>query len=221
MLDKIKGGLIVSCQALEDEPLHGGDTMAKMAKAAEIGGAIGIRSNGPDDIKNIKDSVKLPIIGLNKIDHEGYEVYISPSIEDIKPIIEAGADMIAIDATKQSRPCEIEDLVEYIHSKNKLVLADISTYEEAINAQRLNCDAVAITMVSYTSYTKDVKLPAFELLEQLVKDLDIPVIAEGNFNTPEAARKAMDLGAHAVVVGSAITRPQIITKKFYEAIHND
>lgn len=220
MFEKIKDGLIVSCQALEDEPLYGGDTMVKMARAAKEGGAIGIRTNGKDNTQMIKEDSQLPVIGLVKREYEGYEAYISPTPKEIDEIFSAGADMIAIDATDHTRPYPLEKLVAYARENypDGLLLADISTYEEAKRAQELGFDAVAVTMVGYTPHTKGQKVPNFDLLERLVADLKIPVIAEGNFNTPEDAKKAIEIGAHCVVVGSAITRPQIITQKFSEAV---
>lgn len=222
MFEKIKDGLIVSCQALEDEPLYGGDTMLKMARAAKEGGAIGIRTNGAENTKMIKEDSQLPVIGLVKRNYEGYEAYISPTPKEIDEIFTAGADMIAIDATDHTRPYPLDKLLAYArehYPKGKL-LADISTYEEAKRAEKLGFDAVAVTMVGYTPHTKGQKVPDFDLLEKLVQDLSIPVIAEGNFNTPEDAKKALEIGAHTVVVGSAITRPQVITKKFSEAVAN-
>lgn len=222
MFEKIKDGLIVSCQALENEPLYGGDTMLKMAMAAKEGGAIGIRTNGPDNTQMIKEGTGLPVIGLVKRNYEGYEAYISPTPKEVDEIFGAGADMLAIDATDHTRPYPLDKLVAYAREKypHGKLLADISTFEEAKRAEDLGFDAVAVTMVGYTPHTKGQKVPDFKLLEKLVQTMSIPVIAEGNFNTPEDAKRALEIGAHTVVVGSAITRPQLITKKFSEAVKN-
>lgn len=220
MLKSIHKGLVVSCQALENEPLYGGDTMLKMAQAAIEGGAIGIRTNGPHNTKIIKEGTGYPVIGLTKRDYEGYEAYITPTPKEIDEICQAGADMVAVDATDHTRPYPLDELVAYTRDKypNVKILGDISTYEEGIRAQALGMDAVAITMVGYTPHTKGHKVPDFQLLKNLIDDLEIPVIAEGNFNSPQDAKKAIELGAHCVVVGSAITRPQLITAKFAKAV---
>ncbi len=220
IMDHIKGGLIVSCQALENEPLYGGDTMVKMAVAAKNGGAVAIRTNGGNNIREIKDATGLPIIGLVKKEYDGYEAYISPSIKEIDEVCKAGAEVVAIDATKHSRPVSLDKLINYTRSNypNVKILADISTIEEAVEAESLGFDAIALTMVGYTPYTKDVVLPDIELLGNILNYVSIPVIAEGNFNTPEVAKEAITKGAYCVVVGSAITRPQWITEKFVEAI---
>lgn len=211
-----KGGLIVSCQALEDEPLYGGDTMLKMAMAAKNAGAVAIRTNGKHNVSIIKEGTGLPVIGLTKQNYDGYETYITPTPSEIDDICKAGAYMIAIDATDHSRPYEITELVKHAKENypNVKLLADISTYEEALRAETLGFDAVALTLVGYTPYTKGHKVPDFELLEKINNTLKIPVIAEGNFNTPEDARNAIKKGAYCVAVGSAITRPQWITEKF-------
>lgn len=220
MFNKIHKGLVVSCQALETEPLYGGDTMLKMARAAQEGGAVGIRTNGPHNTKIIKEGTGLPVIGLTKKEYEGYEAYITPTPKEIDEICQAGADMVAIDATDHTRPYPLEDLIAYTkaHYPQVKILGDISTYDEAVRAQELGMDAVAVTMVGYTPHTKGQKVPDFKLLKSLIEDLQIPVIAEGNFNTPEDAKKAIELGAQCVVVGSAITRPQLITAKFAQAV---
>ena len=222
MLRKIKGNLVVSCQALPQEPLYGGDTMLKMASAALEGGAVAIRTNGGSNVKHIKETLKVPVIGLVKQNYENFEVYITPTYNEIDEVCVAGCDMVALDATDQTRPVSIDKLVQYTREKypSVLLLADISTYKEAQQAQELGFDAIAITMSGYTSYTQNRPSPDFELLQQLIESINIPVIAEGNFNTPELATQAIKMGAHCVVVGSAISRPQLITRSFYEAIKN-
>ncbi|RSK28877.1 N-acetylmannosamine-6-phosphate 2-epimerase [Bacillus sp. HMF5848] len=216
----VQGSLIVSCQALEDEPLHGADIMAKMAVAAEMGGARAIRANSKQDIIAIKQAVKLPVIGLVKRTYPDSDIYITATKQEINELLEAGADMIAIDATKRKRPNgeSLEKLVQYTKSKHVAIMADISTFEEGFNAEKLGFDCVSTTMSGYTPYSPQQPGPDFTLLEKLVTTLRIPVIAEGRIHSPELANQALQLGAFAVVVGSAITRPQDITKRYVQAI---
>ncbi|AFK87303.1 MULTISPECIES: N-acetylmannosamine-6-phosphate 2-epimerase [Thermoanaerobacterium] len=222
VLDDIKNGLIVSCQALSNEPLYSPFIMAKMAKAAEVGGAVAIRANGYEDIKAIRREVKLPIIGLIKKNYEGYKPYITPTIEEVSAVVKAGADIVAIDATKLIKPGDIstKDLLREIKKlyPNILVMADISTYNEGIEAENLGFDIVSTTLSGYTDYSPKIDGPDFELIERLSKVLKVPLIAEGRIWTPEEAIKALELGAYAVVVGTAITRPQEITRRFAESI---
>ena len=220
VLEEIKGGLVVSCQALEDEPLHGSEIMAKMAKAAEEGGAIGIRANSPQDIKAIKKEVDLPLIGIEKTEVYDPQVYITPTFKEAKRVWQAGADIIAIDATKNPHPQEsLTELVQKIHEELKApVMGDISILEEGIKAEEIGIDVVGTTLSGYTEYSRDQAGPDFELLKNLVETLSIPVIMEGKIRRPEEVKRAIDIGAHAVVVGTAITRPQIITAEFAEVL---
>ncbi len=222
--NKLLRGLVVSCQALPGEPLFGARHMAAMARAAVMGGAVAIRANGPNDIAAIREAVGLPIIGLFKEDIPGSEVRITPTLEHAKKIARAGADIIAIDATRRVRPdnLSVKALLVYIHKDiGKPVLADVSTLEEGLAAAEAGADFVATTLSGYTTYSPVQLGPDFVLLEQLIdqlKPLGIPVIAEGRISTPQEAVHALELGAHAVVVGSAITRPQWITAQFSNAI---
>ncbi|TCT21751.1 N-acylglucosamine-6-phosphate 2-epimerase [Melghiribacillus thermohalophilus] len=221
LFQRIKGSLIVSCQALEGEPLHGSDTMAKMALAAEIGGAAGLRANGCEDIKEIQKVTKLPIIGLIKQVYPDSDVYITPTKKEIDQLIHADIEMLALDCTDRYRPGgeKVEELVQYAKERGQTVMADVSTYEEGLKAERLGFDCVSTTLSGYTSYSVQNSEPDFELVRRLGSELNIPVIAEGKIRTPEQAREALRLGAHAVVVGSAITRPQEITKRFVKYIN--
>lgn len=223
VFQQIKGKLIVSCQALEQEPLHGSEVMAKMAMAAHMGGAAGIRANGADDITAIKKAVDLPVIGLVKRDYPDSEIYITATKKEVDELLHAGVDIIALDATSRIRPNSetLESLFTYIKANDILVMADISTFEEGKRAADLGADCVSTTMSGYTSYSPQKKEPDFYLLKKLVKELSIPVFAEGRISTPEEAKHALDLGAHAVVVGSAITRPQEITKGFAKVFEKD
>ncbi|QOY37140.1 N-acetylmannosamine-6-phosphate 2-epimerase [Anaerobacillus isosaccharinicus] len=220
-LERIKGQLIVSCQALPNEPLHGSDYMAKMAQAAKVGGAACIRANGVEDIKAIKQVTQLPIVGLIKQDYKNSPVYITPTKTEIQLLIDAGADVIALDATTQDRPNHesLEELIRYIRINSQcLIMGDISTFDEGIAAVEAGVDLVSTTLSSYTPYTKDRVIPDLPLIEELAKATTTPIIAEGNIKTPAEAARAIELGAHAVVVGTAITRPQIVTKQFCDEI---
>ncbi|ETP67696.1 hypothetical protein G159_16500 [Planococcus glaciei CHR43] len=220
VLEQISKKLIVSCQALEDEPLHDPYIMSKMALAAKQGGASGIRANTVKDIQAIKKEVDLPIIGIIKQNYPGSNVYITPTMSEVDALHQEGVDIIAFDATKQERPDgkTFEQFFSEVKAKypEQLFMADASTLEEAIAAEQAGVDIVATTLGGYTPYSEGT-VP-LELLERMVEIVKVPVIAEGNFDTPEKAKKALDLGAHAVVVGSAITRPQLITEKFANAI---
>lgn len=224
LLMQLRGGLIVSCQAMKEEPLFGDEHMAAMARAAAQGGAVAIRANGPTDIAAIRAEVKLPIIGLFKDDVPGYEVRITPTRAHADQIARAGADVIACDATRRIRPENLtaKQLIDHVHERLGLpVLADVSTLEEGMEAAEGGADFVATTLSGYTSYSPSQAGPDFNLLRQLVTELhqeNIPVIAEGRITTPDLAVQAMGLGAHAVVVGGAITRPQWITSQFVNAL---
>ena len=220
MLTKIKHQLIVSVQALEGEPLHSPFIMGRMALAAKEGGAVAIRAQGVDDINEIKRVTQLPIIGIIKRDYPDSEVYITPTQLEVRELLETQCEMIALDCTKRKRPHEesLADLINLIKENNVLVMADISTYEEAIEAQVLGADCISTTLCGYTSYSKNLNHPDYELIERLVKDLEIPLIVEGKINNPDELRRVMDLGAYSAVVGSAITRPQHITKKFSDVL---
>lgn len=210
LFSRIEGGLVVSCQALEDEPLHSAEIMARMAEAAMIGGAVGIRCNGVEDTKAIRAKVDLPLIGLWKVGRE--EVYITPTADHALSIIDAGADMVALDATKMRANLESDVLA--IHKVGGLVMADISTYEEALMAADVGVDCISTTLSGYTEWSPQQEAPDFDLVNRLSNRLAIPVIAEGRINTPELLEEAFVMGAFAVVVGSAITRPQWITSNF-------
>lgn len=221
-LAAVKGKLIVSCQALEHEPLHGSAIMAKMAGAAEIGGAAAIRANSPADIRAIKAAVDLPVIGLYKRGDSG--VYITPSFEDAAAVAAAGADIIALDCTDRPRPdgTRVADLLARVHDEiGKPIFADVSTLQEARAAAECGVAMAGPTLSGYTgarpmSMTR--AEPDFELLGAMIAALPIPVIAEGRIGAPQQARKALDMGAWAVVVGSAITRPRTITARFVAAL---
>jgi N-acylglucosamine-6-phosphate 2-epimerase len=224
MLKQIKKGLVVSCQALENEPLHSSFIMSKLALAAKEGGASGIRANSKEDIIAIKQEVDLPVIGIVKRDYDDSEIYITATKKEIDELIESGCEMIAIDATLRERPgaLPLEELVSYARAKNPAVqlMADISSIEEAKNAEELGFDCVSTTLYGYTEESKKHKLyeNEFQFLKEVVKKVSLPVIAEGNIMTPEMVRDVLNIGAYSVVVGGAITRPQQITARFVAQI---
>lgn len=222
VLSKIKGGLIVSCQALEDEPLHSSYIMSRMAYAAKLGGASGIRANSCEDIKAIKDAVDLPVIGIIKEVYEDSDVYITPTMKEMDKLVSTGVEIIATDATKRIRPEGITLDKFYIAIRKKypniLLMADISNYEEGVKAQNLGFDLVGTTLSGYTEYTKGTSFPNFTLIKKLSDNLKIPVVAEGGIWNPEDLKKAFDLNAFTAVVGTAITRPREITRRFVNSI---
>jgi N-acylglucosamine-6-phosphate 2-epimerase len=189
--------------------------MAAMARAVAEGGAAAIRCESPADIAAIRSAVALPLIGLWKVGEAG--VYITPTTAAVQAVIAAGADMVAVDATARERPEPLAALVQAAHAAGKLVLADCATLAEAVAAQEAGADAVAPTLAGYTGGPVP-REPAWGLLEAMVRDCHVPVFMEGRIWTPTEARQALDLGAWAVVVGSAITRPQLITARFAEAV---
>ena len=220
MLEDIKNHLIVSCQALEYEPLHSSFIMSKMALAAYQGGAKGIRANTIEDIQAIKKEVDLPIIGIIKQEYEGSVVFITPTIKEVDALVKEGVDIIAMDATIRERPHHIylDDFFKEVRKKypNQKFMADCSTIEEAIHADELGFDFIGTTMVGYTKEIKGLKIEEndFEIIRTIIQKVKHPVIAEGNIDTPQKAKRVLELGCYSVVVGSIITRPQLITKRF-------
>jgi len=219
ILEQLRGGLIVSCQALPDEPLHGAHIMARMAVAARDGGAVGIRANHPDDIRAIRAAVSLPLIGLWKDGNAG--VYITPTVMHAQAVAEAGADIVALDATQRPRPGgeTLGAIIAAIHADlGKLVMADISTLDEGLVAEALGADILSTTLSGYTEGSRQAPGPDFKLVRALTALAKVPVVAEGRISTPAEARAALEAGAFAVVVGGAITRPQLITRTFTAAL---
>ena len=218
-LNILKHKLIVSCQALEDEPLHSSFIMSKMALAAKEGGASAIRANSVPDINAVKKEVDLPIIGIIKQDYSDSDVYITPTIKEVNDLLTTDAEIIALDATNQKRPFneKLETLVNAIHQDNRIAMADISTLDEAIKAEKMGFDLVSTTLAGYTPYSRKTETPDFDLLKSICEKIKIPVIMEGHTSSPNQVTQALKSGAFAVVVGSIITRPQIITKKYVDA----
>ena len=222
IFNQIKGKLIVSCQALEDEPLYSSFIMGKMALAATQAGAGGIRANTISDIKEIKKNTNLHIIGIIKRNYGNCNVYITPTIKEVDELVEEGVDIIAIDSTRRQRPdnVELECFVKNIKEKypNQIVMGDISNVDEAVYSEKIGVDIVGTTLCGYTDYTKGDN--PLNTLQEVLKAVKIPVIAEGNLDTPEKAKKSIQIGALAVVVGGAITRPKQIAEKFIKAIES-
>ena len=236
VFDSIRGKLIVSCQALEDEPLHGSETMCKMAIAAMRGGAGGIRCNSPQDITAIRAAVPLPLIGIYKREYASCPVFITPTMQELDAVALAAPDIIALDATNRERPdgLSLDRFFSLAREKypQAVFMADCSTFEEASHAASIGFDCVGTTLCGYTAYTRGQPLPNFKLIGRLrgqplpnfkligrlAQSLSIPVIAEGGIWTPLQLRHVMQLGVHAAVIGTAITRPMEITRRFVSAI---
>lgn len=222
-MPNLERGLIVSCQAVEGEPLYGLGIMKYMAKAAVAGGAKGIRANYVSDINDIKSQVNVPVIGIIKAMYEGSDVYITPTLKEVKELLTTGCEVIALDCTKRERPNgeKLADLVKYIreNAKNVEIMADCSDFEEATMAHELGFDYIGSTMRGYTPYTKGVELPDIDFLTKLVKSFpDTKIIAEGGIWERGQLEKVCECGVYAVVIGSSITRPMDITKRFVGAM---
>lgn len=206
-IQALSGGLIVSCQAPVSSPLHDPFVIAAIAQASVNQGAVGVRIDTPDHVSAVREKVKAPIIGLWKQNIPGFDIYITPGFHHAQAIAKAGADIIAIDATHRNRPEgeTVSSLITRIHEElGKPVMADVDTFEAADAAVAAGADLVGTTLYGYTARTNHLHPPGFELLIQMVK-LEVPVICEGGISSPQMARHALDLGAYAVVVGTAIT----------------
>ncbi|WP_013325395.1 N-acetylmannosamine-6-phosphate 2-epimerase [Gloeothece verrucosa] len=221
-LEAIKSSLIVSCQAPSDSPLHDEKIIAAMAVACVQRGAAGVRIDTPAHVREVRHNLsKVPIIGLWKRQFTGYEVYITPRFEDALSIAQAGADIIAIDATTRTRPYgeTLKELVKRIKGElGLLVMGDVDSLENAVVAADAGVDLVGTTLYGYTQETKHLSPPGFSLLKEIVEKLDIPAICEGGINTPDQAKMALELGAYAVVVGAAITGIDLKVQAFQTAL---
>ena len=223
LFDLLKGNVIVSCQALPGEPLYVEDKsiMYLMARAAKAAGSPAIRTSSIRDVKDIKEETKLPVIGLIKKNYEGSEVYITPTMKEVDDLVEAEADIVALDCTFSKRVNDepINTFIKNIKEKypNVVLMADISTYEEGINAYKCGVDIIGTTMNGYTNQSIEANINNLELVSRLVKEIPIPIIAEGKIHYPYQVKEMLDAGAFAVVVGGAITRPLEIAKRFVDA----
>ncbi len=223
-IESVHKKLIVSCQALPHEPLHSSYIMGRMAVAAKEGGAAGIRANTREDIAEIRKQVDLPVIGIVKRDYPDSSVFITPTMKEVEELVETGTEIIAVDATCRVRP-EGKTLDEFYREvravwPEQLLMADCSTLEEALHADELGFDFIGTTLVGYTEESRELRIEDndFELIREILSRVSHRVIAEGNIDTPEKVRRVMDLGVYSVVVGSAITRPQLITRTFVKAL---
>ncbi|MGD0444878.1 MAG: N-acetylmannosamine-6-phosphate 2-epimerase [Edaphobacter sp.] len=226
-LERLRGRLVVSCQASEGDPLDDLGTLVRIATAVLRGGAGGLRAEGVQRVQAFREITQLPIIGIVKRYDANGDVYITPDFQSAKAVGDAGADVVALDCTTRrlnaAKPAMKKAeawpaLIVRIHAElGKAVLADIATVEDGVAAEQAGADAVATTLYGYTAETAGVRTPSWDLVERLVRQVKVPVIVEGHITTPEEVRKALELGAWAVVVGSAITRPETITSRFAKA----
>ena len=227
LLETIHKKMIVSCQAIPGEPLYVEEksVMYLMARAAKLAGSPAIRTSSVRDVVAIKEETGLPVIGLIKTRYEGYESYITPTMKEVDELVKAGSDVVALDCTMRKRG-DGRTVSEYIASVREkypdiILMADISTYEEGMNAQQCGVDILGTTMSGYTAYSRQATGPDYELMSRLAEDADIPVIGEGKIHSPEQAVKALQTGVWAIVVGGAITRPLEIAQRFMEAIESE
>ncbi len=222
VIEQIKGKLIVSCQARPGWPMYGTDIMAAFAMAAKQGGAAAIRATGPDNLTAIKKKVDLPLMGINKIFNDDYEVYITPTYESAREILDVGIDMICMDATPRRRPNseKVDDILKQIKENypDVITVGEISTIDEAKAIFDLDFDFISTTLAGFTRESSNIHSLDLQLIRDIRTCTKIPVIAEGMIRTPEDARLALQAGAFAVVVGTAITRPEILTQRFVEGI---
>ena len=224
LFEQLKGKIIVSCQAVPGEPLYVEEKsiMYLMARAAKQAGTPAIRTSSIRDVIAIKEETGLPVIGLIKIKYEGFESYITPTMKEVDELAAAGSDVIAFDCTAQKRGDgkTIDEFIAEVRKKypDAILMADISTYEEGINAWRLGVDMVGTTMSGYTAHSPKTDGPDYELVKRLSAEVDIPVIGEGRVHSPEQAVEMLNAGAFAVVVGGAITRPLESAQRFIKAV---
>ncbi len=224
MINRLEHKVVVSVQAMPSEPLYLEKCMVAMMKSVIKGGAGGLRVAGARDVANAKNLFDVPVIGLTKPDviPKNWQeiVYITPTLKEVISLVDAGADIVAFDGTMRKRECgcTLEEIIKYIKINKRVSMADISTLEEGVNAAKLGANILSTTLSGYTMESQNVSQtePDFNLLEALVKETDKPVVLEGRIWEPWQVDKAFELGAHCVVIGSAITRPQLITKRFVQ-----
>jgi N-acylglucosamine-6-phosphate 2-epimerase len=219
-LELLRGRLIVSCQATAPSPLRRSDIIAALAECAVLGGAAGVRIDGPEDVAATRARVRVPIVGLFK-QRTGSPIYITPTFEAGRAVAGAGAEIVAVQATRErdTHAERLDPLVRRLHDECRvLVMADVSTRDEGLAAEAAGADVVGTTMAGYTPHSRQMTGPDLALIEELAGAVSVPVIAEGRIGTPEDAAAARRAGAWAVVVGRAITMPEAITERFVEAL---
>jgi len=229
-ISDLKKGLIVSCQATSEEPMRDSAIIGRFALAAEIGGAVGVRVNGVADILAVKQLVKIPVLGIIKHEYPGYWCYITPTLRDVEAVYNTGAEIVAVDATSLPKPggLDAQRLIKEIKKNfpDMLLMGDVSTVDEGFAAEQAGVDIISSTLSGYTAETKntntnqiiELQPPDIELVEKLVQRVKVPVVAEGRYWDEVSAIKAFEVGAHNVVIGAGITRPQIITKKIVDKL---
>ncbi len=217
VLDVIRGGLIVSCQPGRPGPLDGVEDVVGMAKSAAIGGAVGLRIEGTANVRAVSREIDLPVVGLIKRDLNGFDVRITPETTDIDALLDAGALIVAFDATDRARPCPVPEMIARIHDRGAVAFADCATLAEGRAAQAAGAEIVATTLSGYTGPGAPPEAPDIELVRAMAED-GLRVVAEGRLRQPPHAAAAMQAGAFAVVVGTAITRPDLVTTWFAAAV---
>jgi len=224
VIKNLKGKIIISCQASPGEPFYKEGAMLAMMHSIVNGGAQGLRLAGKRDITNAKRLFGLPVIGITKpeIIPENYKelVYITPTINDALTVIEAGADIVAFDATTRPRKDSVLDMINFIKKEGRVSMADVATYSEGLEARKYGVDIISTTLSGYTTETQEKCSagPDFELLQRLVETVDCPVILEGRIWNIEDVQMALEFGAHSVVIGSAVTRPHQIVQRFINSV---
>lgn len=215
LLQSLRGGLIVSVQAWDGSALDDPHVIAAMARAAQESGAVAVRIAGAEHLRAVRARVEVPIIGLIKRRYAGFEPYITPTLEEVRAVAATGADLVAFDATDRPRPgaTELDQLIDAIHAAELIALADCATAADALSARGLGADAIATTLCGYTAQTKEHPLPALDLVREFA-ELDAFTICEGGVRSPAEVREALDAGADAVVVGSAITNVDWLVREF-------
>lgn len=220
-IESWRGGLIVSCQASDNSPLNKPEIIAAFAETAELGGAVGVRIDAPENIRAVSERVNVPILGIYKIIFDSSDVYITPTFAAAKQIVEAGANIIALDATRRNRPDgeTLEKIVALVRADlNKPVMADISSFDEGLYAaETLGVDVISTTLSGYTAETKHLIEPDFRLVERLAQKLSLPIVCEGRLRSTDDVRRAFECGAFAVVVGGAITGIDLLVQRFVGA----
>ncbi len=224
LIASFKHGLIVSCQTETDDLFNSPQLMTKFALSAQMGGAVGIRTEGVENIMAFHAEIDLPIVGIIDGQFENGWICITPDFKDIEAILKAGADIVALDVTPRKRPNGMDGIEFFDEVRNRFdvpLIADISTFEEGIRAAEMGADAIATTLSGYTEQTQKYlnDEPDFRLIEELSRAVKVPVMAQGRIWTPQHAKDALKVGAFCAVAGSAITRPRSITKKFVDALN--